>query len=313
MVSLKDFLTEERASLQELSTDFDPEFREQVMRSFIESPLLPGGSFNLLLLAEGTLTTELLQNLALAAYDRFVSGYLEQVAAYADQTMAELAGEEWQALSRRFTDPGELDRLFELFARARLDDPVLEWFVNKGAALLNDVRRRLAVKNVEGLAALVRQLEYYSLFFTSVAGEVESYSFIIDIPERATSELAELGLLLAAGETESFKGVLLDPENFSEIWDQDAFQFVDWQKSLFRMALKEASNIVGQLEDVLEKNTKPASPHKTSRRNSFIQPFQLGREPELWLASVKVEIKVIKSNREDADEQVGGAPSDAAA
>ena len=135
MTSLKDFLAEERASLKELSTGFAPEYREQVMRSFIESPLLPGGSFNLLLLAEGAPTAELLQNLALAAYDRFVSSYLEQVAAYADQTVAELAGGERQALSGRFTGPEQLDRLLELFAGARLDDPVLEWFVNEGAAL----------------------------------------------------------------------------------------------------------------------------------------------------------------------------------
>ena len=37
--------------------------------------------------------------------------------------------------------------------------------MNEGAALLNDMRRRLAVKDVDGLAALVRQLEYYSIIF----------------------------------------------------------------------------------------------------------------------------------------------------
>ncbi|HPU35318.1 MAG TPA: hypothetical protein PLA91_00830 [Bacillota bacterium] len=312
MTSLKDFLAEERVSLQELSTGFAPEYREQVMRSFIESPLLPGGSFNLLLLAEGAPTTELLQNLALAAYDRFVSSYLEQVAAYADQTAAELAGGEWQALSGRFTGPEQLDRLLELFAGARSDDPVLEWFVNEGAALLNDMRRRLAVKDVDGLAALIRQLEYYSLFFTSADGEVESYSFIIDIPERAVSELAELGLLVAAGETESFRGVVLDPESFNETWDQNAFQLVDWQKSVLRMASKEAGNIARQLADILQESAKPADPAKTSRI-PFTQSFQPWGEPGFWLESVKVEIKVIKSNREGTDEQVGDTSSDAAA
>ncbi|MDR9788366.1 MAG: hypothetical protein RJR37_14185 [Peptococcaceae bacterium MAG4] len=130
--------------------------------------------------------------------------------------------------------------------------------MNEGAALLNDVRRRLAVKDVDGLAALVRQLEYYSLFFTSADGEVESYSFIIDIPERAVSELAELGLLVAAGETESFRGVVLDPESFNETWDQNAFQLVDWQKSVLRMASKGAGNIAQATGGFFAESAKPA-------------------------------------------------------
>lgn len=311
MASLKDFLIEERASLQQLSTDFAPDYREQVMESFMESPLLPGGSFNLLLLAEGTPAKELLQNLASAAYDRFVSSYLEQVAAYAAQTVAELAGEEMQALSWKFTGSEQLDRLLDLFAGARTDDPVLEWFVNEGAAFLSDVRARLSVKEVDGLAALVRQLEYYSLIFTSAAGDVESYSFIVDIPERAASELAELGLLAAARQVEPLSGVVLDPESFREVWDREAFQLVDWQRSTLKIDTKEAGSVAQYLEKWQKESVKQAGLVKTTRSNSLTSAFQ--PVLEISMENIKVEIKTGEKDRGSSDGQADYPSSSAAA
>jgi len=45
---------------------------------------------------------------------------------------------------------------------------------------------------------------------------------------------------------------------FKEIWDQDAFQLVDWQKSVLRMVSREAGNIARQLADILQESAKPA-------------------------------------------------------
>lgn len=195
MSSVKDFLTKESASLRELSGNFAPEYHPEAMKSSLESSLLPDGSFNLLLLGEGATTNELLHNLALVAYDRFVAGYLEQVGAYAALTVEELSGVKVPVFSGQDLGPEQLEKMLALFTSARSDDPVLEWVVNEGATVLSSVRERLSVEDVDGLSALIRQLEYYSVFFVSPTDEVESYSYLVDILERMIPDLTELELL----------------------------------------------------------------------------------------------------------------------
>jgi len=311
LASLKEYLVEERTSLQQLSANFASDYQEQVMKSFMESPLLPGGSFNLLLLSEGTSKKELLQNLALTAYDRFVSSYLEQVAAYTAQTVEEFAREEMQVLSWKFTGPEQLDRLLNIFAKARSDDPVLEWFINEGAALLSDMRVRLLINEVDGLAALIRQLEYYSLIFTSTTGDVESYSFIIDIPERATSELAELGLLAAARQVDSLRGVILEPESFKYTWEQDAFPLVDWQRSILKIDTKEVDSIAWFVEEWKKENAGQAGQFKTALSNLLTPTFELVLE--ISVENIKFGIKTGEKGRGISDEQADHPSSSAAA
>jgi len=178
-----------------LEKDFAPEYHPEAMKSSLESSLLPDGSFNLLLLGEGATTNELLHNLALVAYDRFVAGYLEQVGAYAALTVEELSGVKVPVFSGQDLGPEQLEKMLALFTSARSDDPVLEWVVNEGATVLSSVRERLSVEDVDGLSALIRQLEYYSVFFVSPTDEVESYSYLVDILERMIPDLTELELL----------------------------------------------------------------------------------------------------------------------
>lgn len=229
MSSLGKYLAEEKSLLQELSAECAPEYRDEALRSFVESSLLPEGSFNLLMMADGAQTAEVLQNLALSAYDCFVAGYLKQVSAYAALTVAELAGEEMPSLLLHSIESEQLDHLLGLFKEIGSEDPVLDWYVKEGAAIINSIRTKISITEVEALASLVRQLEYNYMLFSSDTGDIESYSFIIDIPERLSADISELGLFKQNDEIKR-SDIFWVPDCIEGIWEQDASQLISsWE------------------------------------------------------------------------------------
>lgn len=307
MSSVKDFLTEESASLRELSGSFAPEYQHEAMKSSLESSLLPEGSFNLLLLAEGTPANELLHNFALVAYDRFVAGYLEQVGAYAAFTVEELSGVKVPVFSGQDIGPEQLEQMLALFAGARLEDPVLEWFVSDGATILSGVRTRLLVKDVDGLAALIRQLEYYSVFFTSPAAEVESYSYLIDILERIVPDLTDLELLTEVKKSE----VVLGKEVFEfDQWVNDAFHLIDWKEGFLKIAAEALQDAAPKnLKDVEDKN----EPIQPKSQGSLILDFPSELEASQWSLGVIDEIDIEETEKGGLYGQAGAPSSGAAA
>ncbi|TEB06497.1 hypothetical protein Psch_00029 [Pelotomaculum schinkii] len=304
MSSVKDYLTKESASLQELSGSFAPEYQHEVMKSSLESSLLPEASFNLLLLAEGATANELLHNLAQVAYDRFVSGYLEQMGTYAALTVEELSGVKVSVFSGQDFGTEQLEKLLALFTGARSDDPVLEWFVSDGATILSDVRTRLLVKDVDGLAALIRQLEYYSVFFSSPADEVESYSYLIDIVERIVPDLTDLKLLT---ETKTIE-VVLGKEIFEfDQWVNDAFHLIDWKECFLKIAAEALKDAAQKISKDTDDKNEPKS------QGSLIIGFTSELEASQWSLGVIDEIDIAETEKGGLYGQAGAPTSGAAA
>ncbi|WP_333870267.1 hypothetical protein [Desulforamulus putei] len=193
MSEIKDFFQQESEFLLNLCQQFAPEYHEQVQKSFIQSPLLPKGSFNLLLAGKGKPDSSLYEILAFTAYDSFAKAYLEQLCAYVSMVIRETAVE--AKLPESKDEEISLDHVLNYLEVLTLDDLVLEWFVATGAPNLNQVRKQLSVSNIEQLSDLVRQLEYYVQFFTDDPEKCESFSFLVDILERLPKDMEELELL----------------------------------------------------------------------------------------------------------------------
>ncbi|TEB13988.1 hypothetical protein Psfp_03258 [Pelotomaculum sp. FP] len=313
MSSVKDFLTKESASLRELSGSFAPKYQHEAMKSSLESSLLPEGSFNLLLLGEGATTNELLHNLALVAYDRFVAGYLEQVGAYAALTVQELSGGKVPVFSGQDLGPEQLEKMLALFTSARSDDPVLEWFVNEGATILSGVRTRLSVEDVDGLSALIRQLEYYSVFFISPTDEVESYSYLVDILERIIPDLTELELLSEIKKNE----VVLGKELFNvDQWVNDSFHLIDWKESFLKIATEALQDVVqNYLKDVKEVKDVEEKNELIEQKSPDLLMFDLKAdlEDKQWPTGAIGKIDIEKTDKRGPYGQAGDTPSCAAA
>ena len=300
MSSLKRYLAEESVALRELSNEFATEYRDEALRSFVESPLLPEGSFNLLALADGEQAEGVIHNLALVAYDRFVADYLEQVSAYARHTVVELTGKEPPAFIKHDHQPEQIENFLDLFKEAGTDDPVLVWYKEEGAPMINDVRAQLRVSDIETLASLVRQLEYYHMLFSSNTGEIESYSFIIDIPERFSADFSELGLL-ASMDKKPERGLSWELEDIKGIWDQDTSQLSSWGDIYSSITSISSYHDAQKYSEDFSFNINQKSPLK-----------EIGTI-EVNIESVDVEIKTKVTNKGGPDGQAESCPTSRAA
>jgi len=303
LTSLKKVLVEEKAYLEELSADFVPDYRQQVMQSFVDSPLMPRGSMNLLLMAEGVSDSEILNNIAMSAYDCFVSIYLEQVSAYAAQSVNELGVEVTSEMLNSFNSLDQMDHLINIFTKARTEDPVLEWFISDGAPVLSFVRKRLKINSISNLSALIRHLEYYCSLFKTVEDELESYSFIVDIPERIVTEFEELELLQDVKVAEPIKEEFtyeLDPSNFIEAWFSKENQLINWEHIFLSINDFTFQNDINKYRDHCVEY-KPTAQEIEKKQNIFTKSLLSDDEIDSWSENIKIEITFEEKGRRNTD------------